>query len=81
VRDQIGLVHLKHATPRPTDYPYPYPDFLWPVYVASFVVWRTDAKVEDDYEVSSRFLPLREVCRPPMADGEKAYLEAAVFVV
>ena len=81
VRGQIGLVHLKHTTPRPADYPYPYPDFLWPVYAASFVAWKTDAKVEDDYEVWSRFLPLREVRTLPLFDYEKAFLAAAVSVV
>ena len=81
VRGQFGLVHLKHTAPRPRDYPYPYPDFLWPVYVASFVAWRTDAQVEDDYEVSSRFLPLRKVRRLALTDYEKPLLEAAVSAV
>ena len=75
--DQIGLVHLTHTTPKPKDYPYPYPDFLWPVYVASFRGLSPEAKVEDDYEISSRFLPIKEA-RALVADGEKIFLDDTV---
>ena len=78
---QVGLVHLRHTTPKPKGYPYLYPDFLWPVYVASFVRERPDAKVDDDYEIASRFLPLPEVRGLALEDHEKAFLEAAVEVV
>ena len=44
VLSRIGLMHLKHTTPKPKDYPYSYPDFLWPIYAASFAGWRLDAK-------------------------------------
>ncbi len=79
VGDQIGLVHLKHTTPKPKDYPYIYPDFLWPVYVATFTADRPDAKVPDDYEISSRFLPIEEVRILSLStDHEKVFLEEAV---
>ncbi len=58
---QIGLVHLRHTTPKPEGYPYLYPDFLWPVYAALVMSHRPDAKVDDGYEVASQFLPLKEV--------------------
>ena len=78
VGTRIGLVHLRHTTPRPKDHPYPYPDFLWPVYVASFVSDVPHARVEDDYETSSRFMSVHDV-RGLVLDGyEKAFLEAAV---
>ena len=75
---QIGLVRLRHTTPKPKNYPYLYPDFLWPVYVASFVRQRPGAKVDQDYEIASQFLPLQEVRRLALGDHEKAFLEAAV---
>ena len=75
---QIGLIHLRHTTPKPKGYRYPYPDFLWPVYVASFVRERPDAKVADGYEVESEFLPLEEVQKLAMGPHEKVFLEAAV---
>ena len=79
VMAQIGLVHLRHTTPKPKGYPYLYPDFLWPVYVASVVGLRPGAKVDDGYEIASQFLPLQEVLRLALSDYEKAFLEAAVF--
>ena len=81
VMAQIGVVHFRHTTPKPKDYPYPYPDFLWPVHVASFVDDRPDAKVQDDYEISSRFLPLGEVREMKLGEHERAFLEVAVEAV
>ena len=75
---QIGLVHLRHTTPKPENHPYLYPDFLWPVYVASVVGLRPGAKVDDGYEIASQFLLLQEVRRLAPEDHEKAFLEAAV---
>ena len=77
VMAQIGVVHLRHTTPKPEGHPYPYPDFLWRVYVASFVDQRPLATVEDDYEVSSRFLPLPQVRRLALDTYQNAFLEAA----
>ena len=81
VKAQIGLVHLRHTTPKPKNHPFPYPDFLWPVYVASLVVQMPEAKVVDDYETSSRFLPVRDVRRLALEDYEWAFLEAAVEAI
>ena len=78
IGDQVGFVHLRHMTPKPKGHPHPYPDFFWPVYVALYVGFRPEAKVEDDYEVSSRFLPVQEVRRLALGDHEKALLDAAV---
>ena len=30
--ERLGFVHLRHETPRPPQYPYPYPDFFWLIY-------------------------------------------------
>ena len=75
---QIGLVHLRHTTPKPKGYPHPYPDFLWPVYAASFVGLIPGAKVDDDYEIASEFMPLQEVRRLALDEYERAFLKAAV---
>ena len=78
VKAQIGLVHLRHTTAKPKNYTFPYPDFLWLVYVASVVGQMPEAKVVDDYESSSRFLPVRDVRRLALEDYEWAFLEAAI---
>ena len=81
VMAQIGLVDLKHVTPKPKGYPYLYPDFLWPVYIASFVRQGPEAEADDDYEIASEFLPLQEVRRLALDQHAKAFLEAAVEAV
>ena len=58
---------------------YLYPDFLWPVYAASVVGLRPGAKVDQDYEIASQFLPLQEVRRLALGDHEKAFVESAVY--
>lgn len=32
--EQIGFIHFHHRTPRPDQYPYPYPDMIHRVFVA-----------------------------------------------
>ena len=32
--EPLGFVHFRHLGPRPDDYAYPYPDFIWPVFLA-----------------------------------------------
>ena len=76
--EQIGLVHLRHTSPKLKGYPYLYSDFLRPVYVTSFDRNRPDAKVDYGYEIGSQFLPLQEVRRLALGDNGKVFLEAAV---
>jgi ADP-ribose pyrophosphatase YjhB (NUDIX family) len=62
--DTLGWLHLQHLRPPPDGYPYPHPDFLQVVYVASAnsrdggpeVDW-TDT---DGYEVTSRLVSIVE---------------------
>ena len=75
---QIGFVHLRHTTPKPKDYAFPYPHFIWPIYNASFERWKPDARAEGDYEISSQFLPIQEVRGLKLQGYEMAFLEAAV---
>ena len=75
---RLGFVHLKHTTPKPRDHPYPYPDFIWPIYAASFTGWKPEAKIEDDYEVSCRFMPVRDVVGIGLTDHEKEFLRACL---
>jgi len=80
-KDQIGLVRLRHITPRPKDYSYLYPDFLQPVYAAAFAGFSPEAKVADGYEVSSQFLPVAEVRKLPSDDFEEPFLDAAIAAI
>ena len=75
---QIGFVHLKHTTPNPDGYRYPYPDFFWPVFAATFASQKPDSTIEDDWVVSSEFLPVEAVDSLPLTEYEKAFLGAAL---
>ena len=76
IGEQVGFVHLRHMTPKPKDHPYPYPDFFWPVYAASFAHDSAHSKVQDDYDISSKFLPIEEVRGLEVDEHEKPFLEA-----
>ena len=67
----LGFMHLRHETPKPPNYPYLYPDFFWPI----FVKRNTTAKarrhrVQDDYELSSEFVPIIDLDRSALTAGE-----------
>ena len=57
---QLGFMHLHHLTHKPDAYAYPYPDFLWIVYVSRASAIEDDAKVPDDYEEEAVFRLPRE---------------------
>lgn len=77
---RVGFMHLRHTTPRPDDYPFLYPDFIWPIWAASFVEFKPDLMVDDGYEVSSRFVPLREVDELKLDVREPAFVAAALVL-
>jgi 8-oxo-dGTP pyrophosphatase MutT (NUDIX family) len=78
IMGRIGFMHLRHTSPKPDDYPYLYPDFIWPIWAASFVNSRPDLMVDDGYEVSFRFVPFQEVVALNLDGHEAAFLEAAL---
>ena len=55
IRDprQLGLMHFHHLTPKPSQYRYPYPDFLWPVYAAEALAHDPGLIIRDDNVVDS----------------------------
>ncbi|MBM3934790.1 MAG: NUDIX domain-containing protein [SAR202 cluster bacterium] len=74
---QVGIVHLHHTSPKPSNYKYIYPDFLWAVYHAEHVRDVPEAKVPDDYEISSELVPIASLVEKDFGDHEIAYLKAA----
>lgn len=75
---RIGFMHLRHTSPKPENYPYLYPDFIWPIWAASFAGFRPQALVDDGYDVSFRFVPLSQVDELRLDDHERAFLAAAL---
>jgi ADP-ribose pyrophosphatase YjhB (NUDIX family) len=70
----LGLRHFHHLTPRPVDYPYPYPDFIQVLYAAHADIFRAEARRPDGYELEVGFHPLDRLSELPLGEGDRLYL-------
>ena len=66
----LGFMHFHHLGPKPADYPYPYPDFLWPIYIAEAGTYVPEAMQDDDYVLDSKFYTIQETLE---LDIDKGY--------
>lgn len=78
---QLGVMHLHHVTPKPSGYEYPYPDFLWLVFVSEAGEFNDRGRVVDDYEEEAGFRPAAEVRALELSDHSRVFLEAALSQV
>ena len=74
---RLGFVHLRHQTPKPSHYAYPYPDFFWPVFRAHAHSQRTVPQAPDEYQISADFVPLAQLGSLKLRPLDRAYLAAA----
>lgn len=74
----IGAIHFQHLTPKPPDYPYPYPHFFWAIFAAQADEHFPDAVEPDAYVASSQFCSIGEVSRWQLENGQQALLQTAV---
>ena len=72
---RLGFMHLRHETPKPTDYPYLYPDLFWPIFRAEYDCDSEEIQEPDDYELSSEFVPVADLDRSELTAAELAYLD------
>ena len=75
---RLGFRHLRHETPKPPNYPYLYPDLFWPIFQAEYDGDSEETQVQDDYELSSEFVPLVDLDRSALTSGELVFLDHAV---
>lgn len=61
--------HIRHLTPRPPAYRYPYPSFFHVVYTAPGLRCRPEAHKADDYVQAARLVPAAEAHDPSAASG------------
>ncbi len=73
----LGFMHLRHKTPKPPNYPFLYPDFYWPIFVAECAGDSEETQVQDDYELSSEFVPIVDLDRSALTAGELVFLDHA----
>lgn len=74
----FGFMHLHHLAPKPAGYEYPYPDFIWPIYLAEAGKFVPGARKPEQYAIGADFLPIEEVRQLPLRPGQRALLEAAL---
>ena len=74
----LGGMHFHHLGPKPEGYAYPYPDFLWPIYIAEAKDFTAEAIIHDDWVSESHFLPIDEVRKLTIRQGELLLLETAL---
>ena len=74
----LGFMHLHHLGVKPENYKYPYPDFLWPIYLAEAGEFSADAKIPDEWVSESEFRPVEEVKKLPLDKSELLLLDAAL---
>ena len=70
----LGCKHFHHLTPRPANYPYPYPDFVNLVFVADALRFSATGREVGGYELGSAFMLLDEAQHLPLTAGEQALL-------
>jgi 8-oxo-dGTP pyrophosphatase MutT (NUDIX family) len=73
----LGALHFEHLTRKPPDYPYAYPHFLQPIYVAAADAFRLEARVYDPHVLESEFVPVLEAQRR-ISPRQIGLLEAAI---
>jgi 8-oxo-dGTP pyrophosphatase MutT (NUDIX family) len=74
----LGIKHFCHLTPRPIDYPYPYPDFLQMIYSARPERYSAEARRTDGYELSATLVPIAGLDQFPLATSERMFLQVAL---
>jgi 8-oxo-dGTP pyrophosphatase MutT (NUDIX family) len=75
---RIGFLHFEHLQPRPSDYPYAYPDFFQAVHAAIALEYDASARERDGYELGAEFRPLTELPQLSLLAAERALIDAAV---
>ena len=74
----LGFMRFHHLTPRPTEYTFPYPDFIQVVYVADAVEQHDAAKLDDGWEIGSRFQDTTAISKLKLPAGQRLLLNAAL---
>lgn len=75
----LGFAVFRHLTPRPADYPYPYPHFVHLLFIAEAAEQVAEAQL-GEYEVSSVFYPVHEAFALPLTQEQATLLDAALRV-
>lgn len=75
---RLGFMHLHHLSAKPDKYEYPYPDFIWPIYVANAHKFLPGARAPEETAMQADFLSIADVLRLPLNPGQRALLNVAI---
>ncbi len=76
--EMVGFMHFHHYGIRPPDYRYPFPDFIWPVYTGEAGNFMPDVRVPDKWVLESAFLPIQQVKKLSLDQGQLMLLDVAL---
>ena len=74
----IGCLRLRHLTPRPVDYPYPYPEFHHLIYAAEAASHHPERMVADPSDGPATFAPVEAARGLLLESHQRALLDAAL---
>ncbi len=72
---RVGFVHLRHRTPRPVNYPYPYPDFFWSIFSVRYLKDSPGGSSPDGYELSAEFVAASSLGCMELSPSELAFIQ------
>jgi 8-oxo-dGTP pyrophosphatase MutT (NUDIX family) len=80
---RLGFVRYHNLTPRPADYKYPYPDFFQVIFAARVDAFRPESRfaadvLEQEYVLSTEFVPVDAVGAAPLTAAHLLFLDAAL---
>ena len=76
----LGFWHFHHLSSKPVNYDYPYPDFLWLLYIAEAGESIPQARIQSEWELEVSFYPIDEARLLPMEKGQLELLQAAILI-
>ena len=74
----LGFMNFHHLAPKPADYAYPYPDFLWIIYSAEADKYIPESQIPDKYVTEVILHPIDEARRLILEPGYQMLLDAAI---
>ncbi len=74
---RFGFLHFRHLSPKPDDYPYPYPDFFQTLYVVEATDHDRQRIRRDGWETHSRLTPIARALQL-VTDDQKTILRLAI---
>jgi 8-oxo-dGTP pyrophosphatase MutT (NUDIX family) len=74
----LGFVHFHHLGSKLTGHKYPYPDFIWYIYLVEAGDYVPGALIPDEYALMANLLPIDEVRNLAIDDVQLMLLEAAI---